>query len=415
MKRVVNTATIVVFIVADIRKYGILLRMVRLKLTVGIVVALFLLACRIGSNASQLPSDSSSESLSASVVTCGVGATFSALPLLLTDLGDGKIVPLGNLNPPDHTFPTNHIYFYLKTTGSNNTTVNVPVYAPGDITITSISSSTNLTANRTDYSITFYLCSQLQGYFYHVASLSSALTEAFNNGSGSCTTYNPGSGDYTRCNKSVSVTAKAGDQIGTAGGATTSSLALDFGLYDSRITALTYANDARTMSNNAQFDDFHVVCPIDYFNSTVKAQLEAQLNRAAGATPLCGSVDQDQAGTAQGKWFEPSAASPPTSESGNLALAHSNTDPTIPVFSIGNSTLGTGAFTFVAVDSGAVNRDFSGVTADGQLYCYQALSMPGIIYLLQMTDSKSLKIERQSAAICPAAPAFTNAAMSFVR
>jgi len=29
---------------------------------------------------------------------------------------DDTVIPLGNLNPPGHTLPTDHIYFYIKAT-----------------------------------------------------------------------------------------------------------------------------------------------------------------------------------------------------------------------------------------------------------------------------------------------------------
>lgn len=353
----------------------------------------------------------------ANVSACSVGAPFSVSPIALSDIGETSgIVPLGNLNPPDHTFPTAHLYFYLKDSDATvSGTDNVPLYAPGDLVITSIASSTQEATGKTDYSLTFYSCTQVRGYFGHVATLTGDVSAAFSAGGGSCTTYNPGSGNYTRCEQSVNVTVAAGVQIGTAGGPTTASFALDFGLYDARATALVFANDARISANANKFDMFHIVCAIDYYTDSVKAELETKLNRTAGVTPLCGSYNQDVAATAQGKWFEASAASPYGSESGNLALVHGNTKPELGVFSIGNSVIGVGTVTFTPTHSGMINRDFDEVTADGNLYCYDTLSSVGIIFLIQMPSATSLKIEKQSATTCPASPSFTASVTTFTR
>jgi hypothetical protein len=52
--------------------------------------------------------------------------TFTASPLASSDIG--TITPLGNLNPPGHTMPTDHIYFYHPTPV-------VPVTAPAGGTV----------------------------------------------------------------------------------------------------------------------------------------------------------------------------------------------------------------------------------------------------------------------------------------
>ena len=57
---------------------------------------------------------------------------FRASPL---DEGDIRfIVPLGNLNPPGHTFPSDHVYFYNRIPPAPPDAP-VPVRAPGDGTV----------------------------------------------------------------------------------------------------------------------------------------------------------------------------------------------------------------------------------------------------------------------------------------
>src|SRR5947207_4792604 len=51
------------------------------------------------------------------------------------------ILPLGNLNPPSHTFPTDHIYFYVGFLRPEAR--GVPVFAPGDGNVTAIISHSN--------------------------------------------------------------------------------------------------------------------------------------------------------------------------------------------------------------------------------------------------------------------------------
>src|SRR5262245_20456675 len=55
---------------------------------------------------------------------------FAQSPIALSDLS--VIVPLGNLNPPDHTLPTNHAYFF------HPSVANAEVKSPAAGTITTI-------------------------------------------------------------------------------------------------------------------------------------------------------------------------------------------------------------------------------------------------------------------------------------
>ncbi len=69
--------------------------------------------------------------------------------------------PLGNINPPGHTLPTDHIYFYLE--GADY----VPIYSIAGGTIR------NLRYNKwsDDYSIDIGYSSSCSYYFDHVANL----------------------------------------------------------------------------------------------------------------------------------------------------------------------------------------------------------------------------------------------------
>src|SRR5712672_3030835 len=71
--------------------------------------------------------DASGPNLSG-LATCGPATLLTVTPMDLSDIRE--IAPLGNLNPPGHTFPTDHIYFYAAAGPS------VPIVAPGAIRIT---------------------------------------------------------------------------------------------------------------------------------------------------------------------------------------------------------------------------------------------------------------------------------------
>ncbi|MBI3261127.1 hypothetical protein HYZ64_02005, partial [Candidatus Berkelbacteria bacterium] len=71
---------------------------------------------------------------------CGSGQLFSVAPVAPTDFL--SIVPLGNLSPPDHTVPTDHIYVVIKEHNNIDPSQDKTVRAPGDITIQSINHNT---------------------------------------------------------------------------------------------------------------------------------------------------------------------------------------------------------------------------------------------------------------------------------
>jgi len=71
------------------------------------------------------------------------------------------VIPLGNLNPPGHTFPTDHIYFYIKAT------------APDPYEIKAIADGTIIRINKklNDYALTIRYTSTFSSYFDHVKTL----------------------------------------------------------------------------------------------------------------------------------------------------------------------------------------------------------------------------------------------------
>ena len=272
-----------------------------------------------------------------------------------------------------------------------------------------------------DYVIRFSSCAEVQGYFDHVATLSGDLIAALQAASGECSTYTAGADTYEQCRNSVSIPVAAGAQIGTAGGPSTLSAALDFGMRDARIPALVYANPARNYASENGFDLFHVVCAIDYYSAEIKSLLEAKLNRSGGVPPICGEVAQDVIGAAKGKWYVPGTPSPTNEESTHLALVAGNIDASLRVISVGNTTVGQGEYFFVPQNTGLVNRTFAEVTNDGMTYCYDSLqdrlggTVSNTVFLIEMINASTIKIESQSQAACGAGPWLFGSPVSFER
>jgi len=358
--------------------------------------------------------------------SCPAGPLFTTAPVMIDNsvtpavMPDfNAIVPLGNFNPGGgHVFPTDHIYFYLKLVAPGGDTVTSTVYAPGDAWVTAITRQTATagTSSYTDYTVRFALCREVSAYFHHIRTLSPALAAAYSAvplAPGDCGSHVIGGTTYTTCTAQMKQHIGAGDLVGDVGG-NRRVFAFDFGATDARIAPLTFANPSRFSASPDGNDIFHTVCPIDYFTATLRNTLRGFLGDFDGTTlrtvpPLCGTIEQDIAGTAQGIWFEPGAPTYP--ESPHLALVHGNVDPTQGVFSVGDSVtasglaVGTYYFTPSTVAGTHVNPDFADVVP-GDVYCYEGLSNrsgpASMTVLLQMTDPTTLRIEKRAATSCAA-------------
>jgi len=303
----------------------------------------------------------------------------------------------------------------------------VPVVAPARIWITSISSFENLTRGINDYSMDFSPCRQLKGYFIHMNSLSKKLLKKFKRGKKDCREYTTGGEVYRLCNKYLKVRVKAGSQIGTKGGFQSAG-PLDFGLRDMRRTPIGFANLSRWENTLAPY----TVCSFDYYREDLKSQLEGFLldytGQARTAEPRCGTIDQDLAETAQGLWYIGSSRSD-LSEDRELALVHDNFDPRYAVFSVGTSLaasgLPSGTYYYDPNEGGLVNRDFSEISADGNVYCFETQDQqptssapvsntPAI--LVQLTSDSTLRIEPLGSDQCGEGPwSFGSGAVEFER
>jgi hypothetical protein len=187
-------------------------------------------------------------------------------------------------------------------------------------------------------------------------------------------------------------------------------VALDVGLYDDRVT-VPFVNAARNEWLSS------VACPVDYFDSSTRSTMEARFGSYDGATlrtasPVCGEIGYDETGTAQGIWVLNSGADEYFYESYGLALVKDNVDPTLYAISAGDigTSIDGSVIRFTASNSGTVDRVFSDVTADGQVYCYNS----GTAILIELIDTNTLKFEVQGGQTC-GANSFTSNALTFIR
>lgn len=301
--------------------------------------------------------------------------TFTVSPIDLENII--SIVPLGNLNPSGHTFPTGHMYYNIKTKDeeSGSPTIEATLYAPIDATIENINVMTYKNADppSTDYSINFRTCEDFTFYFIHATSLSDKLLDKVNLEDNDCDEYETGGRIYENCWKEVDIDVEAGEVIGTVGSGMRTNF--DFGVIDSRIIPHTYANPDRWQDYE---DKFYKVCSTDYYEGELKEALEEKLGDWSGnkrtIEPICGTIAQDEPETAQGLWIL-QGTNQVTREDPHIALVHDNFDPRIGVFSIGTSLgsigIQSGTYRFEPQESGKINLDFNLVEPNGEVLCYE--------------------------------------------
>lgn len=353
--------------------------------------------------------------------SCGsTKALFTKSPVALGDFFGW--VPLGNMGPPAHTFPTDHQYIYVNGPSSQAPRRSVDLVAPANIIITKVHLGTT-SPGGSDYTVEFSPCAEVYAQFGHVLTIAPSILSQAGAFDQYCNSYapSPGSTVSTCETRKLSIAVNAGDIIGSAGGESPHSLALDFSLWDARTPTIVFANPARWSKSNDNFDSFHIVPASDYFTEPVASQIASRVGSFDGttrrtATPIGGSIAVDVPGTAMGVWLNGSQPTYP--EVPHLAIAPDNVDPTKIAFSIGTSlpNWNRGIVWFTPVNSGTVNRNPAQITADGTTYCFEA---PGSwVLLVKMLDANTLRLEAPPVVtLCAAVQpwTFTSAAFDYKR
>jgi hypothetical protein len=327
-----------------------------------------------------------------------------------------RIVLLGNLNPPGHVFPTDHIYFYISNQDGDNRPDIVTLYSPGDLTVTAIEASEHVTAGFFDYSITLRPCEDITVVLGHVSSLSTEIfgdTSAFDKWT-LMNEYSTGGETYRSWRKTCTIQVAAGETLGTTGG-NPHQYALDLGVYDQRHKHDNVANLNRWLKSRY----LHAICPLSLYEEGPVLDRLLDLvyqDEVEGDSRARSATLQDLPGTAQGCWFL-SGVSETYPEDPHLALVRSNIHPARAVLSVGNSipSLESSAYELLPETLGLLNRDFRDITPDEQIYGFQIDHFAGII-IVQMPDAETLWIEALGGATAdPASWAFTDEKTVFER
>ena len=329
-----------------------------------------------------------------SLPACNSTSIFTNLPIQEDNIL--RFIPLGNYNPPGHTFPTSHHYFDIEK-GKGN----IPVYAPFDGWIVYVSEYGSDMASITEYALEMVPCKEVKVKYGHISQLHQDIASLLGNPQ-ETDSYTTGGVTYTSNIYKTEIAVSAGQQIGEVFDIPETT-GIDFGMIDTR-ESLPFINPSRF--NNSGL--VNAVSFLDYSTQNIKDILYQKIQFDNGGyplrttPPLAGEICYDVAGTVQGLWFNP--GEPTTPEDPHLSLIKNNFIPEKNVFSVGtsiNSLLPT-AYEFLPMETGTHNRSFDQIT-DDQIYSFSGFTniwgepnATGFVILIQLVDDETLRIEKQT-------------------
>ncbi len=313
------------------------------------------------------------------------------------------MIPLGNVSPPGHTFPVDHIYFSL------NTSEKVPLHAPADGWITHIMANSVMKTAGSPYEfesfvVTYTICDGLvldfAGYNDVIQPVKDELAKYPQACKGGIKKTGHESAAEQQCDyQDLNIKVTAGQQIGY----TQRVMRSDGSGFNVpfEIWAADYTKPARSDIDWSFYEDnryAHAMCTFDLYAGSLKDQFDAKFGTwSEGKTkdkygnispgkaefiprtiqPLCGQIAQNISGSLQGAWFshkpDKNDKSGSIGDAGfGISFIHNNIDPSIGEVVIGGEFENklTGVIAFTPVHSGTINREPAEVKADGQVYCY---------------------------------------------
>lgn len=329
-----------------------------------VIAALVAGACGSGRTPSPTgPSRSGSDSAPAGTLA------FRASPI---DPGAIRfITPLGNLNPPGHTTPTDHIYLYFADPDAGESFVarRTDFFAPGDGTVNTVFGGVGQE--------TKLFIRQTSTFTYYIDHL--ILSAPLSRGS----------------------TVTAGQLLGTTGNA----YAIDLGVRNEAVTLNLL------VPRHYPSDTIHTDAPLKYFDEPLRTQLYAKV-RTLGPD-RDGRIDFDVAGRLAGNWFFGDTAA--------ASFAYDTYDQSRVFISLGLGNV-LGVFTIAPGDPLPVD-----VSKDSGRILYtlnRAVNVPGRLpppgpaaYLLvEMVDDSHLRLQAFPATSGTAIPdGFTDRAATLSR
>lgn len=237
------------------------------------------------------------------------GATalaFTAPPIALGNIE--SIVPLGNMNPPNHTLPTDHVYVYHHLDLAHRSLPPFEVVAPAGGTVT-------LVRRGTDDTLVVQATARIAFRLDHIL-LDGSITQG--------------------------MTLTAGQRLGTT---SPDALAIDLGVTNDDITHAFVPPGRYTR------ESLHGDKPLQYFAEDLRSALYGLV---AGANKD-GRIDYEQPGRLSGNWFHESlsVAESPNLGSGpkHLAFARDVADGATPKISIGGTVAPAGVYAIADGDA----------------------------------------------------------------
>lgn len=260
------------------------------------------------------------------------------------------VVPIGNLNPPGHTLPTDHAYFYHRLRNPNAPVY--PVVAPAGGTVRYVTRGNDDAIGVQATATTIY-------YLAHV------LVDAGLN-----------SGAAVAAGQRLGVTSQL-------------SFGLDLGVINEGV-AVFFVNPQRYGSNT-----LHAESPLPYFAEPLRSAIYGKIESAVPANN--GRIDFDRAGRLSGNWFLEGLA---PSESGNvaagprqLAFVRDVLNPAAVRISVGGTLALTGVFAVEAMAPDPADVSVASGAVGYRLFFGQAGGPSVGLLMVQLLDDTTLRAE----------------------
>ena len=228
--------------------------------------------------------------------------SFTALPIALDAFY--FITPMGNLNPPGHALPTDHIYFYFANGGAGADSPaarRTAFMAPADGTVRDV-----IVNAPPDVKVEIQATSSIVYFIDHLIP------------------------DVTLV---AGTRVTAGQRLGTTG----TPLAIDLGVRNANVTLTGLLN----LSRYPDTETVHSDGPLKFFAEPLRSQLYAKVQRIG--PDLDGKIDFDVAGRLSGNWFDEGDSTP-------LAFVYDTYDPAQVRISVPDDLLPSGVFSIAASD-----------------------------------------------------------------
>lgn len=306
-------------------------------------------------------------------------AQFTVIPT--QPVAGQSLTALGNLNPPGHVLPTDHVYFYswnLAASSAQPQPGTRDVYMPATGAVYMV-----LKQQVPEYKIGYRVTNDFYFYFDHLI---------------------------------PNTVPKVGDTVfaGTLVGTTSPDAALDLGAFDASVSHSGFLNLTRYT-----YQTLHFVSPWQYFTADLQARLYPQVYRMPSESNKDGRCDYGIAGKLVGDWFlhglSATDSQGSAGQSKTLAFVYDYYDPSQVRISVGGTVGAPGVW---AVDPAAPRPEVVSVASGPvayQLFNSFQSGMPAQgLLLVQMLSDSQIKVQMWTGAL-PFNPAFDSSATIYDR